>query len=215
MAKTIKQIAEEIGVTKSAIHQKRKKEPLKSSLQCFTESVDGTLYIEEQGVQLIIQAFSKGDTVNHREALIDKLQTSVDGLLYTTEKGENNGKSMDDTVNNREAFTDKREVLTDKLPTSVDSLLYTLQGELEAKNKQIEVLQKSVNDLTQALEHAHDSLSKSQALHAGTIQSHLEEKADSTKKTAESASVDETQSHDATQSSPQPSKGFWGRLFKG
>jgi predicted transcriptional regulator len=34
--KTIKQIADEVGVTKQAVHQKMKKEPLSTSLQSLT-----------------------------------------------------------------------------------------------------------------------------------------------------------------------------------
>lgn len=36
--KTIKQLADEFGVSKQAIHQKRKKEPLSTRLQPFTST---------------------------------------------------------------------------------------------------------------------------------------------------------------------------------
>lgn len=163
MAKTIREIAEEIGVSKSAIHQKRKKEPLKSALQCFTVSVDGALHIEDEGVQLIKQAFStvsQQGAVKHREALIDNFTESA--------------------VNDREEIHGRFTPKNGKNEGVLQSLLHTLQGELEVKNGQIEALQKSVNDLTKALEHAHDSLNKSQALHAGTIQTQLEAQSQNT-----------------------------------
>lgn len=41
MAKTIKQIVDEIGISKQAVHQKRKSKLLSTSLQPFTTTVDG------------------------------------------------------------------------------------------------------------------------------------------------------------------------------
>jgi hypothetical protein len=57
--KTVKQIADKLGVSKQAIHQKRKKEPLSTALQPFTKIVDGVVYISFRGETLIKQAFSK------------------------------------------------------------------------------------------------------------------------------------------------------------
>ena len=42
MSKTIKQIADELGVTKQAVHQKRKSKELSTALQPFTTTVDGS-----------------------------------------------------------------------------------------------------------------------------------------------------------------------------
>lgn len=39
MAKTIKQITDEIGISKQAVHQKRKSKLLSTSLQPFTTTV--------------------------------------------------------------------------------------------------------------------------------------------------------------------------------
>ncbi len=185
MSKTIKQIAEEIGVSKSAVHQKRKQEPLKSTLHPFTETVNNTVYISDDGETLIKQAFSR-DNLKTEE--VEEPELSV------------------------------------KLPSSVDTILHTLQGELEAKNKQIESLeqllstsQQSVKHLTQALEHAQDSLNKSQALHAGTIQTQLDSQTQTTPpEPSESTTQGETVDMDTgtTPDTSKPSKGFWGRWFK-
>jgi len=59
--KTIKQIADEIGVSKQAVY-KRVKGSLHTVVAPYTHTVDGTVYISEQGEILIIQAFSKTDT---------------------------------------------------------------------------------------------------------------------------------------------------------
>ena len=61
MAKTIKQIADEIGVSKQAVHQKRKSKALSTALQPFTTTVDGIVYISVDGEKLIKQAFARED----------------------------------------------------------------------------------------------------------------------------------------------------------
>lgn len=59
MSKTIKEIAEEIGVSKQAIFKKMKREPLSTSLQGLTSTVDGRLTVSVDGEKLIKQAFFK------------------------------------------------------------------------------------------------------------------------------------------------------------
>lgn len=61
MSKTVKQIADELGVTKQAVHQKRKSKELATALQPFTTMVDGVVYISVDGEELIKQAFFKHD----------------------------------------------------------------------------------------------------------------------------------------------------------
>ena len=58
--KTIRQIADEIGVSKQAVFKKIKREPLSTSLQGFTATVDGRLMVSVDGEKLIKQAFSGG-----------------------------------------------------------------------------------------------------------------------------------------------------------
>jgi len=57
--KTIKQIADELGVSKQAVHQKIKREPLSSKMKLFTSTVDNVIYIDDNGELLIKAAFIK------------------------------------------------------------------------------------------------------------------------------------------------------------
>lgn len=60
MKKTIRQIADEIGVSKQAIHQKIKKnKELSVRLQPFTSTVDGTIYIDIDGENILKSSFLK------------------------------------------------------------------------------------------------------------------------------------------------------------
>lgn len=86
--KTIKQIADEIGVSKQAVHQKRRKEPLSTSLQPFTTTVDGVVYISVDGEKLIKQAFEGKASVKLNDKLSEsntQNDTVVDLLLKQSE----------------------------------------------------------------------------------------------------------------------------------
>ncbi|MCR4720090.1 MAG: hypothetical protein K5768_10725 [Firmicutes bacterium] len=84
MSKTIKQIAEELGVSKQAVHQKRKSKELSSTLQPFTSTVDGVVYISVEGENLIKQAFLKKD----RKRVDDEFTPKVDGSFTPLENSE-------------------------------------------------------------------------------------------------------------------------------
>jgi len=75
--KTIRQIADEITVTKQAVHQKIKKEPLSSAVKPFISTVDGTVYISVDGEELIKSAFEKR-TVNAVDINKPSTASSVD-----------------------------------------------------------------------------------------------------------------------------------------
>lgn len=82
MSKTIKQIAEEIGVSKQAVFKKIKRQPLSTSLQGLTSTVDGRLTVSVDGERLIKQAFLQNDRqpVDGRlTVLVDESSTKVDG----------------------------------------------------------------------------------------------------------------------------------------
>lgn len=79
--KTIKQIADELGVSKQAVHQKRKKEPLSTTLQPFTETVDGAIYISVDGENLIKKAFSRNEPSTPIDGIDDNEFRSIDGQV--------------------------------------------------------------------------------------------------------------------------------------
>lgn len=81
MSKTVKQIADELGVSKQAVHQKRKAKALATALQPFTTTVDGVVYISEEGEKLLKEAFSGAD----RKAVDGNKFTPVDGQVDAPE----------------------------------------------------------------------------------------------------------------------------------
>lgn len=143
--KTIREIAEEIGVTKQAVHQKRKKEPLSTRLQPFTSTVDGVVYMSVDGEKIIKQAFSQ-DSVNKT---VNEVYASVDGSFtppFTVVDG-------------------VLEVLKEQLEVK-DNQIKEQLNQLMEKEKQITELTIAIDNMTQTLK-------ASQMLHAGTIQTQL------------------------------------------
>lgn len=124
--KTIRQIADEIGVSKTAVNKQIANLGLRSGLR-----KNGNQFaIDEHQEALIKQAFS------------EKTQTEIENQTQT----ENHEVSD----------------LVCVLQATID----TLQGQLEVKDRQIE-------KLTEALVAAQQTAAAAQALHAGTIQQQL------------------------------------------
>lgn len=132
MSKTIKEIAEEIGVSKQAIFKKIKREPLSTSLQGLMTTVDGRLMVSVDGEKLIKQAFMKGEV----STTDNQLMTTVDGLV------------------------DEPSTKLEEKSAEVDgqnALYEILKMELQAKNEQIDALQ---TELTKERQHSKELAEK-------------------------------------------------------
>ena len=149
--KTIRQIADEIGVSKQAVFKKIKREPLSTSLQGLTATVDGKLMVEVDGEKLIKQAFSE-----IAPSTTDNQLTVVDGLV--------DGASTPNAEKTAEV---------DGVISVLQATIDTLQGQLEVKDRQIEQQAQTITRLTDALAAAQQTAAAAQALHAGTIQQQL------------------------------------------
>ena len=125
--KTIRQIADEIGVSKTAVNKQIANLGLRSGLR-----KNGNQFaIDEHQEALIKQAFS------------EKSQTEIENQTQTKTQTENHEVSD----------------LVCVLQATID----TLQGQLEVKDRQIA-------KLTEALVAAQQTAAAAQALHAGTLQ---------------------------------------------
>ena len=80
MSKTVRQLAEEIGVSKQAVHQKRKSKALSTALQLFTSTVDGVVYIDVDGEKLIKQAFGVNECKQVDDNVYTVLNNTIDML---------------------------------------------------------------------------------------------------------------------------------------
>lgn len=153
MSKTIKQIADEIGVSKQAVQKRLAREPLYTSIQPYVYTQNGVKYIEVVGENLIKSAFSKTG--------IDK----TDNLSIDTGIDKNGTLSIDKPDLSIPLYTP----IIETLQATID----TLQGQLVIKDEQIRGQQAQIEQLTaalqqqtSALESTTAALTAAQALHA-------------------------------------------------
>ena len=143
--KTIRQIADEIGVSKQAVY-KRFKGKLHTVCAPYAHTEQGVLYLSEQGENLIKQDFLQDDR-------------SV-GAHTDTHTERSNGAVLEQG---------REDGLIAVLQATID----TLQGQLEVKDRQIEQQAQTITRLSDALVVAQQTAAAAQALHAGTIQQQL------------------------------------------
>lgn len=143
--KTIRQIADEIGVSKQAVY-KRYKGKLYTVCAPYAHTEQGTLYIEEQGEALIKQDFLQDNCSN----------------------GAHTDTHTESTIGAPLEYMENDKIIA-ILQVSID----TLQGQLAVKDKQIEELNARLAESNAALVAAQQTAQAAQALHAGMIQQQL------------------------------------------
>lgn len=127
--KTIKQIADEIGVSKQAIQKRISREPLYTRIQPYISTKQGTKYIEDIGENLIKSAFS--------------INLSIDTSI--------------DVADNRKPDlyigVHSKEDVTIKEPSKENShfdgeIIKLLQENIVILQKQLEIKDKQIEELT-------------------------------------------------------------------
>jgi len=144
--KTIRTLAGEIGVTKQAIFQKMKKEPLATALNELTTKVGGIVYVYPEGEGMIKEQFHKMQpmqpvfTIGHVES------DGAGGNMF-------------------------KEQLDRK-----DRQLDALNLHISIKDKQIKALHKQIEELNKALVISQEQTKAAQTLHAADIHREIVEK---------------------------------------
>ena len=152
MAKTIKEIANELGVSKTAVSKQIANLGLRSSLR-----KNGNQFaIENQQEKLIKMAFQK----KRQQEMVTENSVS-----------DEQSQTKSQTANANQSQTANHEVcdLVGVLQTTVD----TLQAQLAVKDVQIRELNARLAECSTALLAAQETARAAQALHAGTIQQQL------------------------------------------
>ena len=152
MAKTIKEIADELGVSKTAVSKQIANLGLRSSLR-----KNGNQFaIENQQEKLIKMAFQK----KRQQEIVTENSVS-----------DEQSQTKSQTTNANQSQTENHEVcdLVCVLQTTVD----TLQEQLSVKDQQIRELNARLAECSTALLAAQETARAAQALHAGTIQQQL------------------------------------------
>ena len=143
--KTIRQIADEIGVSKQAVY-KRYKGKLHTVCAPYAHTEQGVLYLSEQAETLIKQDFLKDDRSNGAHT---------------------------DTHTERSIGAVPEQSQEAGVVAVLQATIDTLQGQLEVKDRQIKELNARLAEVSAALLAAQQTAAAAQALHAGTIQQQL------------------------------------------
>ena len=151
---TVKQIAEELGVSKQAVWQRIKRNPeLRSAFEEHSRTVNGTVYADEVGVELVKATYSEDlKAVNVDETAVN-IDETADSKAVNTVDGE--------------------------LVAALQKTIDTLNEQLAVKDKQIDALTATLTAAQTQNTALTDALTAAQALHAGTIQTALTEHSDS------------------------------------
>lgn len=216
--KTIRQIADEIGVTRQAVYQKIKsnKSAVKR-LQLYTFTVDSTKYYTSDGEKLIKSLFSDKQAVNKGVKLsTDSVYTPVNDFTpCKQEKMPINSALSDDTVNKGvnegvNKFTANFTDLFTAQLTEKDKQLAEKDKQIAEKDKQLAEKDIQIVRLTALLQNAQEqqaalvqTLAAEQALAAADKQQLLLQAGQAT----EQAVLDNMQTSENTK------KGFFQRLF--
>ena len=230
--KTIRQIANEIGVTRQAVYQKIKSnKSVVKRLQLYTFTVDSTKYYTSDGEKLIKSLFSDKQAVNKGVKLsTDSVYTPVNDFTpCKQEKVPINTALSDDTVNKgvnegvnkftanfTDLFTDqltekdKQLAEKDKQIAEKDKQLAEKDKQIAEKDKQLAEKDIQIVRLTALLQNAQEqqaalvqTLAAEQALAAADKQQLLLQAGQAT----EQAVLDNMQTSENTK------KGFFQRLF--
>ena len=148
--KTIKQIADEIGVSKQAVY-KRFKGKLHTEVLPYVHMEQDTVYISEQGETIIKKDFKKGDTFQepHTEAHTNAakeapLYAVIDGLMEQIKSQQKTIDSLTEALRAEQTLhaeskgmlqTSEQQLITDgsatseDKPTFKDRLKYLFKGE--------------------------------------------------------------------------------------
>lgn len=176
MAKTIKEIADEIGVSKQAVY-KRFKGKLATVCAPYTEIRYGVVYLSEQAEDIIKQDFAKSNgahtersigTVGKTEENPEKSEKLTEKNFHSDEMESAHTEQFDGVYTEHIRSTPYAEAQSEAIIKVLQATIDTLQGQLEIKDKQIERQAITIENLSA-------SLAAAQALHAGTIQQQLTE----------------------------------------
>lgn len=148
---TIKEFAERAGISKQRVYQL-----LEKKLKPYFKAIENRMYIDESALDIVSNKKSNNSFQGVEQDLEQRLEQGLERLiqgLKHTEQG-----------------------IEQKFEQGLEQVLESLTMQLKEKDKQIEELQSLLKISQEQQLLLSRSLTNSQALHAGTIKEHIEEK---------------------------------------
>lgn len=142
MTKTIRQIAENIGVTKQAVWQKIKRDKqLYDSLQQFMETKNGTVYISPEGENIINSIYFNDINANKHsndsnDLSVSELSSTLVNTINTLkEQLENKDNQISELTNMLKSMQEQQVILTKSLANSQALHAGTIKEHIDSKNE--------------------------------------------------------------------------------
>ena len=190
MEMTIKQLADELGVSKPTIRNIVSKLGIQSKLR----KVGNRYTLSDTQITQVKLQISKNEVLSESE----KSKSQMLSESEKTKKLESQMLSESEKLKNS-IVREQLSILSKQL-TVKDTQIQMLQDQLITKDSQIQLLQEQIGQLTAAMESMANALTGAQALHAGTIQKQL---------TGHNDRVEQS----SDQEQPKQKQGFFSRLF--
>ena len=222
MEMTIKQLADELGVSKPTIRNIVSKLGIQSKLR----KVGNRYTLSDTQITQVKLQISKNEVLSESEKTkksesqalseSEKSEKSKSQMLSESKKTEKSKSQMLSESEKTKKLESQMLSESEKLKNSIvreqlsilskqltvkDTQIQMLQDQLITKDSQIQLLQEQIGQLTAAMESMANALTGAQALHAGTIQKQL---------TGHNDRVE--QSSDPEQ--PKQKQGFFSKFFR-
>ena len=218
MSKTVKQIADEIQVSKQAVWQRIKRnKKLSTMFENHSETVNGRIYVDEFLEQHIKKLYIDRQ---HVDGDVNRNITCVDGNVDEASTCvDRNISYVDGNVDEASTCVNSNITCVDSNISCVDvnTLISTLQSTVDILQKQLSIKDNQITELTAMLKASQaqqatlvTALSAAQALHAGTIRERITDRFESSKN-QEDDSIIKTSSEDKERNKKQ--KNFFLRIF--
>ena len=222
MSKTVKQIADEIQVSKQAVWQRIKRnEKLSTMFENHSETVNGRIYVDEFLEQHIKKFYIDRQHVDGDvDGNVDEASTCVDSnITYVDGNVDEASTCVDRNISCVDGNVDEASTCVDSNISYIDgnTLISTLQSTVDILQKQLSIKDNQITELTAMLKASQaqqatlvTALSAAQALHAGTIRERLTDSFESSEN-QEDDSIIKTSSEDKKRNKRQ--KNFFLRIF--
>ena len=198
MEMTIKQLADELGVSKPTVRSVIAELGFHDKLR----KVGNRYMLSDMQISEIKSKMSN-KSENEVQSESEKTEKSKNEIQLKSEKTEKSESEIQPESKKTEKlendiFIEQLLILSKQLAVK-DEQITTLQDQLAVKDRQINLLQEQISQLTVAMENLTASLNAEQALHAGTIQKQL----------AEHSVMDQP----SNEEQPKQRQGLFSRLF--
>lgn len=237
MSKTIKQIADELQVSKQAVWQRVKRSSeLSAMLYDHSQTINGTVIIDEDMEKALCELYpertktinidvnnAKVDETSVCEAVnIDRMSVNIDETLDC--KGVNvdvNGRNVDISVDETGVNIDKKSVNVDETyrnvsinsaNVDVNTLIETLQSTVNTLKQQLTIKDKQIDDLSAMLKSSQEQQATLVTALSAAQALHAGTMQERLTEYSESSEI-QREVNEAEQESQTVKKGFFARIF--